>query len=367
MASIAHWTGHEAKLLRQALRLSVRGFAARLGIGVRTITKWETLGADRTPNSYMQGVLDTALLQAAPEAKQLFEHLVRSRDLRQVAIFPADGPQEWDYETWSDDLGRIAACISRQDFKFAASLIDRWLRRFSIQGLDEKGQYLHARSLALLGDLQRDQGAIKGPISARQTYRKAHEVFQQLGIQRRAAQVELSLAVVDEMSGLLLPAAEKYRALADDERLSLRDRSRAKLWVGTALSKDGDHASAVSIMDATIQEFEELEEPDDWSVAHQKLALAHRGAGNIDSSLRYIGVALEHRPADSPMQRVRIDTAHAHILLSDPRTAENGVSILTKTAQVATRFELSHQLKSIRKILDEFDSQPTVAKRSIKK
>lgn len=69
MTTVHRWTGREAKLLRQALRLSVRDFAARLGIGVRTVNKWEARQADITPLPHMQEVLDTALARASDEAK----------------------------------------------------------------------------------------------------------------------------------------------------------------------------------------------------------------------------------------------------------------------------------------------------------
>lgn len=100
-------------------------------------------------------------------------------------------------------------------------------------------------------------------------------------------------------------------------------------------------------MRAAIRAFETLEEPDDWSVAHQKLALAHRGAGDLTNALRAIDVALRHRPTDSPMQRVRLDTAHAHILLTDPKTAGQGLSLLDRSARTSTDFGLSHQHASI--------------------
>ncbi|MGH3799370.1 MAG: helix-turn-helix domain-containing protein [Pseudonocardiaceae bacterium] len=41
MTTVRRWTGLEAKLLREALRLSVRDFAAYLGVGMRTVNKWE--------------------------------------------------------------------------------------------------------------------------------------------------------------------------------------------------------------------------------------------------------------------------------------------------------------------------------------
>jgi transcriptional regulator with XRE-family HTH domain len=182
VASVTGWTGREAKALRRALRLSVREFAGVLGIGVRTVTKWEALGGDTTPRPYMQAVLDTTLAQADVDAKLRFELLLTEDGPVPLGQRYRNGPREWDYETWADDLGRAAACLARQDFKFAASLIDRWPRRFDPRGLDHQGLYLYALGLALLGDLQRDQGAIQGPLSARQTYRTALDLFGRLDV-----------------------------------------------------------------------------------------------------------------------------------------------------------------------------------------
>jgi tetratricopeptide (TPR) repeat protein len=357
MASVRLWTGREAKALRRALRLSVRAFADHLGVAPRTVTKWEALGAETSPWPNTQAILDTALGQADADAKLRFELLLSEGATEPLAHHYRSGPREWDYETWTDDLGRAAACLARQDFKFAASLIDRWLRRFDPHHLDAHGMYLHARSLVLLGDLQRDQGEIIGPLSARQTYQKARRIFHDLDIPRRAAQVDLSFAVVEEMSGRLEPAAEHYVRLSADERLSGRDRVRAHLWIGTALSKEGKNEHAVRVMAEATRSFEDLEEPDDWSVAHQKLALAYRGSGDLANALRYIDVALAHRSTDSPMQRVRLDTAHAHILLSDRQTIDDGLAILHGAAQLSNEYGLSHQRQSIEGIRREFERQ----------
>ncbi|SFQ98774.1 Helix-turn-helix domain-containing protein [Lentzea waywayandensis] len=354
MGSLAHWTGCEARALRRALRLSVRAFAERLGVGVRTVTKWESLGAQTTPRPFMQSILDTALATADAEAKQRFELLLRQDGETPVRDYYRSGPREWDYETWTDDLGRAAACLAQQDFKFASSLVDRWLRRFTPLELDGHGLYLHARSLVLLGDLRRDQGDVQGPLSASHTYRCAHQFFRELGVPRRAAQVELSLAVVEEMNGRLDLAARRYEVLAGDSRLSPRDRTRALLWVGTALSKQGSNDHAVTVMAEAIRRFEQLEEPDDWAVAHQKMALAHRGAGALGVALRYLDVALANR-SDSPMQRVRLQTAHAHILLSDRATSEGGLRLLDEAAGTSRTFGMSHQLASIEAIRSAFE------------
>jgi hypothetical protein len=244
-------------------------------------------------------------------------------------------------------LGGPPAVRSRQNFPFATTLLNRWLGRLDPHQLDRKGLYLYGRSLVLLGDVQRDQGAILGPLSARHSYLTARGMFTELDIPRRVAQIELSLAVVQEMSGRLQPSARQYEVLADDERLSPRDRARARLWVGTALSKDGDNEYATWVMTAATRAFEDLGEPEDWSVAHQKLALAHRGAGDLTQALHHTDIARTTGTVDSPMQRVRLGTAYGHILLSDVATRNDGLSVLDQAAQVARQYGLIQQMRSI--------------------
>lgn len=150
------------------------------------------------------------------------------------------------------------------------------------------------------------------------------------------------------MSGRLEVAARHYETLAVDDRLSRRDRARARLWVGTALSKNGRHDYATRVMRAATRDFEDLTEPDDWSVAHQKLALARRGgAGDLTQALYFIDIARSSGATDSPMQRVRLDTAHGHILLSDAATRDDGHHVLDRATRAAAQYGLVHQLRSI--------------------
>jgi transcriptional regulator with XRE-family HTH domain len=349
--TVRQWTGHEAALLRRALRLSVRAFAARLGVAQRTVSKWEALGRSTEPRPDTQAILDTALAQADTATQTRFELLLQSST--DVVAFA--GPRAWDYETWSDDLDRTVVNLSRQNFVVADRLLHRWLRKFALHDLDSKGQYLYARSLVLLADLKRDQGMLNGDQSARQTYHQARDIFGSLDIPRRMAQIELSLAVVTEMSGGLETAAEHYQSLSSDVRLSERDRARAQLWIGTALSKDGQHLTAATMMQPVLRKLEALDEPDDWSVAHQKIALAYRGAGKLDHALNHIAIAVQHGVTNTPMQRVRLNTAHAHILLSDRDTETDGLSLLDEAAALSTQFGLAHQLTSINAIRSGFE------------
>ncbi|QVQ50585.1 hypothetical protein J4H86_16970 [Spiractinospora alimapuensis] len=256
----------------------------------------------------------------------------------------------WEYETWADDLDRVAIALSRQNFAFATSMLQRWISRWNASELDFRGQYLFARSIVFLGDLHRDQGSVLGPLSAHHFYTKARLLFDQLEIPRRVAQLDLSMAVVTEMTGQLEDAARRYESLADDERLSRRDRSRARLWVGTALDKRGESDYAVNAMLKAAHQFEELAEPDDWAVAQQKLALLYRRTGEQAAALRCIETARNNGSNDSPMQSVRLDVAHGHILLSDPATHDDGLRLLGRAEKLAARVGLRHQLQSVEAI-----------------
>jgi hypothetical protein len=253
----------------------------------------------------------------------------------------------WDCDSWADDLDRASLGVQRQDFRVAGALLARWLNRGDAPP-DAQATYLRGRSLWLLGDLRRDRGVVVGPLSAQKSYGSALAAFASLGNSRRSAQMQLALAVTAEMSGDLHEAADRYRRLAADERLSRYDRSRARLWVGTTLAKKTSlAAAAIGEITAAIGEFEVLDEVDDWAVAQQKLALAHLAAGDLDAAVRQIDVALPHRRHDSPLQQVRLDTAYAHVLVSDPATRDHGAEILDRAHRLSARYGLAHQLRSI--------------------
>ncbi|GLF99445.1 hypothetical protein [Streptomyces yaizuensis] len=150
------------------------------------------------------------------------------------------------------------------------------------------------------------KGMILGPLSAARSYARTHTLFTELDVPRCAAQIELALVVVNEVFGQLALSARQYEQLTTDERLSLRDRACARLWIGTALGKEGDNAHAGRVMAAAIREFGELGEPEDWSVAHQKLALAHRGSGDLSGAdghaVRPDPSAAQHREHPTALQ-----------------------------------------------------------------
>ncbi|MFD0274669.1 hypothetical protein ACFVHB_12305 [Kitasatospora sp. NPDC127111] len=332
----------------------MRGFAAELGVAVRTVTNWERLGAQTRPRPDTQAILDTALSRLDPAGVLRFEAIL-SRSGRSTVAVVQSGPHAWDYETWTEDIERAITAASRQDFTAASNLLERWRTRWSPGELDDRGLYLFARTTTLAGDLQRDRGVLLGPWSAARSYADAKVVFNQLGIPRRVAQLDLSLAVIAEMSGDLRGAASRYEELSRDGRLSGRDQLRAQLWVGTALDKQGLHGEAMPLMASAIRGFEAVDEQEDWATAHQKLALAHRGAGNLGEATRLISVAQSAGGGTSPLHQVRLATAHGHVLLSDRATVDEGLAALGKAAATAATYGMSHQLRSIEGIRKGFE------------
>ena len=66
------WTGLEVRLLREAMRRTVRDFAARLGVSDRMVSKWEAGSGQVRPAPVNQAVLDTALRLADRHVRRRF-------------------------------------------------------------------------------------------------------------------------------------------------------------------------------------------------------------------------------------------------------------------------------------------------------
>jgi 3-keto-L-gulonate-6-phosphate decarboxylase/transcriptional regulator with XRE-family HTH domain len=75
---VARWTGREARALREAKRMSVREFAAHLGVNDAAVSNWERRGAEAKLRYDTQQLLDTDLIQSGPEVADRFELILRS-------------------------------------------------------------------------------------------------------------------------------------------------------------------------------------------------------------------------------------------------------------------------------------------------
>ena len=76
MQLIATWTGGDADLLRQSLRMTNESFAEYLGVVVRTVAYWRQR-PETIPKAAIQDALDTALERAPDRVKAQFALLPR--------------------------------------------------------------------------------------------------------------------------------------------------------------------------------------------------------------------------------------------------------------------------------------------------
>ncbi|MEV3853058.1 SUMF1/EgtB/PvdO family nonheme iron enzyme [Streptomyces sp. NPDC050095] len=73
---VTRWTGREVAVLRAALRLNGKDFAAKVGISSRQLENWEGRGETIKPNPGNQAALDTMLATAPPDAQWRFAQLL---------------------------------------------------------------------------------------------------------------------------------------------------------------------------------------------------------------------------------------------------------------------------------------------------
>lgn len=70
MVVIRKWTGREAAALRQAKRMSIRAFAAHLGVTVATVSNWESRGELARLRTETQQLLDLDLARVPADVRQ---------------------------------------------------------------------------------------------------------------------------------------------------------------------------------------------------------------------------------------------------------------------------------------------------------
>ncbi|MBM0202012.1 orotidine 5'-phosphate decarboxylase [Micromonospora sp. STR1s_5] len=82
---VARWSGLEARALREAMRMSVREFAAHLGVNVNSVSAWEKRGALAQLRFETQQLLDTALAQLDEDGHRRFQLMLNALDASSTA------------------------------------------------------------------------------------------------------------------------------------------------------------------------------------------------------------------------------------------------------------------------------------------
>jgi transcriptional regulator with XRE-family HTH domain len=69
---VKRWTGAEVRALREARRMSLKGFAAHLGVSDRLVSKWEAGGRNTCPRPVNQLALDTSFSRLTGDERTRF-------------------------------------------------------------------------------------------------------------------------------------------------------------------------------------------------------------------------------------------------------------------------------------------------------
>ncbi|MCX4784020.1 XRE family transcriptional regulator [Streptomyces sp. NBC_01264] len=72
MAAVVQWTGREAALLGQAMRLPIRVYAEQLGVNPKTVTKWRKHGRSIKLRPETADMLDAMKLRCTPDVLETF-------------------------------------------------------------------------------------------------------------------------------------------------------------------------------------------------------------------------------------------------------------------------------------------------------
>ncbi|MEU8263074.1 orotidine 5'-phosphate decarboxylase / HUMPS family protein [Micromonospora sp. NPDC048999] len=102
METVRRWTGREARALRLAQRMSVRGFAEHLGVNPAAVSNWEKRGSATRMRYETQQMLDVDFARSPTEVKQRFAQTLKAS----VAASPSDSPPPADGPSLAvQDLG----------------------------------------------------------------------------------------------------------------------------------------------------------------------------------------------------------------------------------------------------------------------
>jgi transcriptional regulator with XRE-family HTH domain len=135
VTTVVRWSGREARALREARRMSVRAFAAHLGVAVASVTNWERRGELIRLRDETQEILDRDLSCASEHVRARFEAAVAGLSAPPVLPLPRDGagrlefvmarPRSVDLVTVAYLREHVAALDAEYDRAPSASLLVR--------------------------------------------------------------------------------------------------------------------------------------------------------------------------------------------------------------------------------------------------
>lgn len=289
---------------------------------------------------------------------QLIHTLTQLGDEQPISRDERDFTYDKSLEEWEFDLELAGTLVTQQAFADVDRLVAPHLSSASRRRHPDgpSATTLLARSFELMGDAQRDRGKLDGENGARRRYRDARELNLQLGRVTRANSNELMIAVCQEMTGHLTAARRSYQRLTQstDEPVFDFDRERARLWIGTVLTKQGDGESALVPILQAISHFAEVGDNRMQGNAFQKLALAQLESDHPNLAQSSIEFADEYSDASTPLAFVRLVSAKAHVARKYGDRSSSD-ALFEEARTLAQANNLDHQVLSIEILCRKLD------------
>jgi hypothetical protein len=210
------WTGFEAVALQEAMRKSVREFAAHLGVEMTTVANWRAGLSSVTPRPLTQELLDTLLVQVGAEVRERFEQIIAEGEqalgLRRLPARRAAPPA---LPPPTPAAGYDATLMSRLDD--TRSLLDRTLAACTVG--PAMVELMEERAAGRVLSYTRTP-----PSSVLAAVLPELVEVQAISVQRQPASIQSRLSEVTAVLGLLIA----------DALMKLGQIDRANYWYGTA-------------------------------------------------------------------------------------------------------------------------------------
>ncbi|RTL64501.1 MAG: helix-turn-helix domain-containing protein [Pseudonocardiaceae bacterium] len=131
MTTIERWSGVEVRALREAMRMSLREFAAHLGVSERMISKWEAGRENIRPRPVNQAALDTCLTRSDADTRARFSRLIGTDMLLTAGEAEAVKPIGSDHIRHAVD-GSLMALVEGSVFQAGPGNTPLWLPSYYI-------------------------------------------------------------------------------------------------------------------------------------------------------------------------------------------------------------------------------------------
>jgi tetratricopeptide (TPR) repeat protein len=111
MVLAPRWTGLEAAALRQARRMSIRAYAASLGVSAATVANWDRRGEHAHLNTETQQLLDIDLVRAPEDVRERFASALAERPRGDINGNAAEDP----FDRSAASTGQVAFTLADTD------------------------------------------------------------------------------------------------------------------------------------------------------------------------------------------------------------------------------------------------------------